>query len=79
MIVQFPEANAQYEYQHESKRFMKVVTPRDNDGEEELYQQRDESIDCTLEEITDGIKARPTAKQNSERVYEMKSPGSKMR
>ena len=42
MIVQFPEANAQYEYQHESKKFMKVVTPREN----ELYNQsdRDEAI-----------------------------------
>ena len=38
MIVQFPEANAQYEYQHESKKFMKVVTPREpynqSDGED---------------------------------------------
>ena len=28
MVVQFPEAYAQYEYQHDSKKFMKVVSPR---------------------------------------------------
>ena len=27
MSVQFPEAYAHYEYQHDSKRFTKVVTP----------------------------------------------------
>ena len=32
MVVQFPEAYAQYEYQHESKRFTKVVSPRDAAG-----------------------------------------------
>ena len=28
MVVQFPEAYAQYEYQHDSKKFMKVISPR---------------------------------------------------
>ena len=31
MVVQFPEAYAQYEYKHDSKKFMKVVSQR-NDG-----------------------------------------------
>ena len=86
MIVQFPEANAQYEYQHESKRFMKVITPRENEAEaetNELYynhqQHHDESIDGTSEEITVGINERATAQQSSERAYGKKSPGTKMR
>ena len=28
MVVQFPEANAQYEYENVSKKFMKVMSPR---------------------------------------------------
>ena len=88
MIVQFPEANAQYEYLHESKKFMKVVTPRDNepynqsDGEDADLQGPyglQNQHDCTLEEVTDGINRRPAALKNSEKIYEKKSPGSKMR
>ena len=32
MVVQFPDAYAQYEYQHDSKKFMKVISPRAADG-----------------------------------------------
>ena len=34
MVVQFPEAYAQYEYQHDSKKFMKVITPRNGSANE---------------------------------------------